>query len=43
MTSPEYAYISSGILKQIASLGGDIAPFVPACILSEVNDRIRAK
>ncbi|MBN1778271.1 MAG: pantetheine-phosphate adenylyltransferase [Clostridiales bacterium] len=43
MTSPQYAYISSGIVRQIASFGGDISAFVPACILQEVNKRFRSK
>ncbi|MFH1879206.1 MAG: pantetheine-phosphate adenylyltransferase [Bacillota bacterium] len=36
MSSPDYAYISSSAVKQIASYGGDITPFVPACILPEI-------
>lgn len=43
MTSPEYAYISSGIVKQIASFGGDISAFVPGCNLEEVTRRFRIK
>ncbi len=43
MTSPEYAYISSGIVKQIASFGGDISSFVPECILEEVTKRFQNK
>jgi len=37
MTSPDYAYISSSVVKQIASFGGDITPFVPACILPDIQ------
>ena len=43
MTSPDHAYISSGIVKQIASFGGDISAFVPECILEEVTKRFRSK
>lgn len=43
MTSPDYAYISSGIVKQIASFGGDISAFVPDCILPEVTKRFQIK
>ena len=37
MTSPDYAYISSSVVKQIASFGGDITPFVPASILPDIK------
>ena len=43
MTSPDYAYISSGIVKQIASFGGDISPFVPECIMPEIIKRFQSK
>ncbi|HPJ03458.1 MAG TPA: pantetheine-phosphate adenylyltransferase [Candidatus Limiplasma sp.] len=41
MTSPGYAYISSSIIKQIASFGGDISAFVPDCILPEIIERFQ--
>ena len=43
MTSPDHAYISSGIVKQIASFGGDISAFVPQCILPEITKRFQSK
>lgn len=43
MTSPDYAYISSGILKQIASFGGDISSFVPVSVLPEIKMRFQLK
>jgi pantetheine-phosphate adenylyltransferase len=43
MTSPDYAYISSSIVKQIASFGGDVSAFVPNCILDEVNKRFQSQ
>ena len=36
MTSPDYAYISSSAVRQIATFGGDISTLVPACILEDV-------
>ena len=36
MTSPNYAYISSSAVRQIASFGGDVSTLVPACILDDV-------
>lgn len=36
----EYMYLSSSIVKQIASFGGDISEFVPACIRKEIESRL---
>lgn len=41
MTSPKYGYISSGVVREIASFGGDISTFVPLSILSEVQNSLR--
>lgn len=43
MTSPHHAYISSGAVRQVASFGGDVSQFVPACILSEVMEAYHGK
>ena len=42
-TKAEYMYLSSSIVKQIASFGGDISNFVPACILGEIQARLSRK
>ncbi len=34
--SPETSFISSTLVRQILSMGGDISPFVPKCVLDEV-------
>ncbi|WP_312643003.1 pantetheine-phosphate adenylyltransferase [Hydrogenoanaerobacterium sp.] len=39
-TAAENMYLSSSIVKQIASFGGDIADFVPEGIVEEVKDRL---
>lgn len=39
-TNAENMFLSSSIVKQIASFGGDISQFVPACILSDIQTRI---
>ena len=39
----QYMYLSSSIVKQIASLGGDISQFVPDCILETVRTRLLQK
>ena len=32
MSSPEYGYPSSSVVRQIASFGGDVSGFVPPCV-----------
>lgn len=39
-TSAENMYLSSSVVKEIASLGGDISDFVPAEILDDINSRL---
>ncbi len=42
-TSAENMYLSSSMVKQIASMGGDITSFVPAIIHDDIVDRILKK
>ncbi len=35
-----YMYLSSSMVKQVASLGGDIKGFVPDCVLDEIVERL---
>ncbi len=39
-TSKENMYLSSSVVKQVAYFGGDISPFVPACILETIQNRL---
>ena len=39
MTSLEYAYLSSSILKEIAMLGGDVTTLAPAGVLAAMRSR----
>lgn len=39
MSPPQYMYLSSSIVREIASLGGGVTQFVPPC----VNDALRSK
>ena len=39
-TAEQNMYLSSSMVKQIASMGGDISGFVPAVILDDIIDRI---
>jgi pantetheine-phosphate adenylyltransferase len=35
----EHSYLSSSLVRQIASLGGDVSPFVPPNVLRRLNAR----
>lgn len=35
--SPEYAHISSSMVREIFKLGGDITPFVPTLVVNKLN------
>ena len=39
-TSAENMYLSSSVVKQIASFGGDISHFVPTEILTDIQNRL---
>lgn len=32
MSPPRYMYLSSSVVREVASMGGDVEPFVPACV-----------
>jgi len=40
-TSEEYLYLSSSLVKEVGSLGGDISGFVPREILGDLNSRLK--
>ncbi len=42
-TSADNMYLSSSMVKQIASMGGDISSFVPEVIKQDILDRINFK
>jgi len=37
MTSVEYAFVSSALVREIARFGGDISPFVPASVVARLR------
>ncbi len=41
-TSAQNMYLSSSMVKQIASMGGDISSFVPAVICEDILERIKS-
>lgn len=42
-TSVEYSYVSSSIVREIASYGGDISKFVPECIVDDIYKKAGRK
>ena len=42
-TSVEYSYVSSSIVREIASYDGDISQFVPECIVDEIYKKAGRK
>lgn len=43
MTDPEYSYISSSTVREVASLGGKIDGYVPEIVADVVYDKYRRK
>ena len=39
MPSEQYTYLSSGMIKEIARLNGDISPFVPEAFVKRIKER----
>jgi pantetheine-phosphate adenylyltransferase len=42
-TAPQWAYVSSSLIREVASLGGDVTPFLPAKIAARTMDRIASR
>lgn len=42
-TSVEYSYVSSSIVREIASYGGDVSQFVPECIVDDIYKKAGRK
>lgn len=40
VTNVEYMYVSSSLVREIGSYGGDIARFVPACIAGDIISKL---
>ena len=39
-TAPEHSFLSSSLVKEIASYGGDVSNYVPNEILSRLKERL---
>lgn len=42
-TNAQYMYLSSSVVREVASMGGNISDFVPACIRDEIIKRLNKK
>lgn len=42
-TSLEYSYLSSSIVKEVASYGGDISQFVPELVAKKVTEKLQTR
>ena len=40
MTNPKYSFISSSLIKEVASLGGDVSGLLPECALQAIQRKI---
>ena len=38
MSNPGYGYVSSSIVRELASLGSDVGLLVPACVASRLRE-----
>lgn len=41
-TSIEYSFVSSSLVREIASYGGDISAFVPKCIMKDIYEKYKS-
>ena len=41
-TNPEYGYLSSSLIKEVARFGGDVSGSVPDTVLRRLNDKFSA-
>jgi len=43
MTSYEYSYLSSGVVKEVVRLGGNVSGLVPECVEAKLLEKIRRR
>ena len=39
-TSPEYSFLASSLVKEVARFGGDVSSLVPAYVLDRLTERL---
>lgn len=43
LTEPQHAHVSSSLVRQVASLGGDVSPYVPQAVVRALDSLPRAQ
>lgn len=43
MSPPEFMYLSSSVVRELASLGGDVSKFVPACVDAALREKFASR
>ncbi|HZA03213.1 MAG TPA: pantetheine-phosphate adenylyltransferase [Propionibacteriaceae bacterium] len=42
-TDPQWAFVSSSLVREVATLGGDVSGFVPPAVADQIAARVRAR
>ena len=42
-TAPQHSFVSSSLVKEIATFGGDVSPYVPASIIAKLTVRLASR
>ncbi|MBY9075748.1 pantetheine-phosphate adenylyltransferase [Nocardioides sp. WL0053] len=42
-TSPEYSFLASSLVKEVATFGGDVSPLVPPMVLDRLTARLEER
>ena len=42
-TSPEYSFLASSLVKEVATFGGDVSPLVPPLVLDRLTARLEER
>ena len=42
-TAPQHSFVSSSLVKEIATFGGDVSPYVPASIIEKLTARLASR
>ena len=41
MTDPKYSFVSSSLIKEVATLGGDVSELVPECVALRIENKLQ--
>ena len=42
-TDPRWAFVSSSLVREVATLGGDVSEFVPPAVARQISDRLATR